>query len=102
MFFVLVELDFFAEVIYYSVNTHADISVLFRAFEFFDKLTFFAARNRCHNLNFSALWQFEHAVNDIIYSLPRYLSAADWTVRNAYAGIEQAQIVIYLRHRSDG
>ena len=102
MFFVLVELDFFAEVIYYSVNTHADISVLFRAFKFFDKLTLFAARNRRHDLNFCALGQLEHAVNYIVDSLPRYLSATDGTVRNTYAGIEQAQIIIYFSHRSDG
>ena len=102
MLFVLIQLDFFAEVIYYSVNAHADISVLFCAFEFFDKLTLFAARNRRHDLNFSALGQLEHAVNDIVNSLPRYLSAADGTVRNTYAGIEQAQIIIYFRHRSDG
>ena len=46
--------------------------------------------------------ELKHAVNDIVNSLPRYLSAADGTVRNAYACIEQAQIIIYFRHRSDG
>ena len=102
MLFVLVQLDFFTEVIYYSVNAHADISVLFRAFEFLDELTLFAARNRCHDLNSCALGQLEHAVNDIVDSLPRYLPAADGTVRNTYAGIEQAQIIIYFSHRSDG
>ena len=102
MLFVLVQLDFFTEVIYYSVNAHADISVLFRTFEFLDELTLFAARNRCHDLNSGALGQLEHAVNDIVNSLPRYLPAADGTVRNAYACIEQAQIIIYFRHRSDG
>ena len=102
MLFVLVQLDFFTEVIYYSVDTNADISVLFRAFKFFDKLTLFTARNRRHDLNFCALGQLEHAVNDIVNSLSRYLPAADGTVRNTYACIEQAQIIIYFRHRSDG
>ena len=102
MLFVFVQLDFFAEIIYYSVDTHADISVLFRAFEFLDKLTLFTACNRCHDLNFCALGQLEHAVNYIVDSLPRYLPAADGTVRNAYACIEQAQIIIYFSHRSDG
>ena len=101
MLFVFVQLDFFAEIIYYSVDTHADISVLFRAFKFFDKLTLFTACNRCHDLNSGALGQLEHAVNDIVNSLPRYLPAADGTVRNTYAGIEQTQIIIYFSHRSD-
>ena len=102
MLFVLVQLDFFTEVIYYSVNAHADISVLFRAFEFLDELTLFTACNRCHDLNSGALGQLEHAVNDVVNGLPRYLSAADRAMRYTYAGIEQTQIVIYLRDCSDG
>ena len=101
--FVFVQLDFFAEIIDYSVNAHADISVLFRAFEFLDELTLFTACNRCHDLNSGALGQLACTLSTISSTVcRRYLPAADGTVWNTYAGIEQAQIIIYFSHRSDG
>ena len=57
VFFILVEVDFFLEVIYYSVNAHADIAVFFCILELFYKLTFFAASYRSHYLYFCALGQ---------------------------------------------
>ena len=100
--FVLVELDVLREVIDAAVHPHAHIAGLARVLEHLCVLALARAHDGGEDLYARALRPGEHLVDDLVDGLLAYLPAALGAVGHARARPEQAQIVVYLRHRADG
>ena len=98
MFFVLLQFNFFGQIINHPVNSHAYISGFSGRFKFFYMLAFSSSYNRSQYLYFGTFLQCHHMVHNLVNGLLFDFSAADRTVWNADSGIQQTQIVINFRY----
>ena len=87
MLFVLFKLYRFTEVIYYTVDSHSGIAAFACRFDFLFKLALFSPCNRRKNLYLCAFGQRHNLVNNLVYRLLLYLSAAFRAMRNTYSRI---------------
>ena len=101
MLFIFIKLDRFREVINAAVYTHAHIAGFARRIQLLTMLALAPANHRREHLDFRALIKRHNAVHDLIHCLLLNLLAADRAVRNANAGIQQAQIVMNFRDRAN-
>ena len=84
------------------VDARAHEALLGDAFEHLDVLALLAAHERRKQLHARAFGQGEHLIDHLIDALFADLPAALGAVRHAHARVEQAQVVVNLRHRADG
>ena len=102
MLFLLGERGRFRRVVDFPVDADADKALLDHVFQNLDMLALFAANDRREELHAGALRQGEKLIDHLIDRLPGDFPAALGAVRHADARVEQAQIVVDLRHRADG
>ena len=101
MLFVLIYLYLFGKVIGYAVNSGSYKARFHTSFQFLCMLALSASYKGCEHLYLCTLFKRHHLINYLVDGLVLYLSAADRTMRYAYARIQKAQIVVYLSHSSD-
>ena len=101
MLFVFLKLYLLRKVIRYSVNSHSHKAALANTVKLLDVFALSAADDRRKYLDFCARFKLHNSVNDCIHALTGNLSSADGAVRYTDPRIEQSQIIIYFRNRSD-
>jgi len=97
---VLFELDGFGKIIQNSVHPNADKAAATGRLQLLDMLALARADDRSQHLDFRALRQGKHPVDDLVDRLLLDLPAADRAVRNADAGIQQTQIIVNFGYGS--
>ena len=100
--FVLVEGYLLAEVVDGPVHARADIAALARVLEDLGVLALARAHDGGQDLDARALRPGHDLVDNLVYGLLAYLLAALRAVRDADTRPEEAQVVVYLRHRAHG
>jgi len=100
--FILVQFNGFGKIVEIAVHTHADITALARVLKDLGVLALLAADDRGKDLELRPLRQRRHLVNDLVNGLLADLLAAFGAVGGAAPGIQQAQVIMYLRHRTHG
>src|SRR6266699_2865027 len=107
MCFLLIQLDLVTQISNVAIYSHAHIAGAPHLIKerFICALMLLGAINRAptgrkqHDTR--TFRQFEDRVNYLLDSLLADLAPTLWTVQMTNTGIEQTQVVIYLRHRSD-
>ena len=98
--FILLQLDFFGQIVQIAVHPHADIARLTGVIEHLDVFALALAHDRCQNLHFGTLRQAHQLVNNLVNGLLVNLLAALGTVRCADSRPEQTQVVVNLGNRA--
>ena len=91
---MLIERGHLVYVVHLSVNTDANVAVLAYLLQEFRVLALLCPHSRGDYLYASI--KGHHPVNYLIYALPFNHPSAFGTVRYAYAGIQQAHVVVNL------
>ena len=99
--FIFLQLDLLGELILVAVYHHTDIAAAAGLVKNLRMLTLTAANNRRQQLDTRALGQRKNRVDHLVHGLAADLPAALRAMRNADSGIEQSEIVVNLRHRTD-
>src|SRR5579883_3064114 len=101
VFLLLIQFDFIAQINNVAINAHTDVAGAAHLVE--DILIFALAPlyQRCQQHDARAFGQSEDSINDLLDGLLAHLAPALWAMLVADARIEQAQIVMNLRHRAD-
>ena len=99
MLLLLIERGHLVYVVHLSVNTDADVAVLAYLLQELCVLALLCPHGRGNYLYASI--KGHHPVNYLIYALPLYHPAALGAVRYAYAGIQQAHVVVNLGDSSN-
>ena len=99
---LFVERGNLGKVIHLAVYAHANVSFTPQLVEHLLMLALAAADAGRHDLNARSIRKRHDAIDHLIDGLTLDDTAADGTVRRAAARVEQAQIVVDLRHRADG
>ena len=99
---VLFQLDLLVQPIEHAVHARADVAVALEVLEHLDVLALSAADDGGEHLDARALGQREDLIHHLIHALLLDLPAALGAMRDADARIEQAQVVVHLRHRAHG
>ena len=100
--FVLFQLDLFRKLVLDAVHPHANVAVPPQIVQHLDVLALAPPDHRRQHLDARALRQRQDLIHHLVHRLLLDLLAADRAVRHADARIEQAQIVVDLRHCSHG
>ena len=101
MLFVLVQLDLLGQIIQVSVHTHPHIAALFGIGKNLFVHSLLRPDNRRENQEARSLREGKDAVDDLIGGLLADLPAADRAMRDAHPRVEQSEIVVDFRDRSD-
>ena len=99
---VLFELRQLIEIIDIAVHAGADIAAFTRIVENLLMHTLFTADDRSEQEKFRTLGQGHYLFYYRVGRLSQDFLAADVAMRDAYARIEQTEIIVYFRHRADG
>ena len=101
MFFLLIQLDLVTQISNVAIDTHAHIAGAPHLIKdrFICALMLLYQRRKQHDTR--PFRQFEDRVDHLLDRLLADLAPTLWTVRMADTCIEQAQVIIDLRHRSD-
>ena len=100
--FVFFELDLLAQIVQNTIHPGTDIAGLLRVLKDLGMLPLAAADHRREQLDAAALRQIENAVHDLVNALLADLPSALGAVGHAHPRPEQTQVVVDLRHRTDG
>ena len=101
MLLLLLEHDLFAEIAQFPVDAHAHIAVAANLVEDLAVFPLLSAHELRHDEQLRSLGQGHNRIRHLIDALLRDGLAAVWAVRTPRARIEQAQVVVDLRHRAD-
>ena len=85
-----------------AVYAHADEALLDDVLQNLNVFALLAADDRREQLNARAFGQGKHLIDHLIDGLLGDFPPAFGAVGDAYAGIEQAQVIVNLRDRADG
>src|SRR5438132_10048727 len=101
MCFLAIQLDLVTQISNVAIYTHAHIAGAPHLIKerFIRALRLLYQRRKQHDTQ--TFRQFEDRVNHLLDSLLADLAPTLWAVRMTNTGIEQTQVVIDLRHRSD-
>ena len=99
---VLIQLDFFRQIVHASVHTDADIAALGRVLEDLLVHTLLRTDHRREDHKALAVLQLHQLRDNLVDRLLLDDLAADRAVGNADARIEQTQIVVNFRNGTDG
>ena len=100
MFYILIQGNFFRQFIQTAINPHTHITAFSGAVQHFCVFSLPSPYHRSQQLQSGSLRQFHNLVHHLVHSLFRNFPAAFGTVWYPDSGIEQTEIVIYLRHGS--
>ena len=98
---VFIKLDLLGEVVDASVNAHAGKARALRVRENLLVASLLSADDRGKKYEPLTLRQRHDPLDDLINGLLAYRLSADRAVRHAEARIKQAEVIVYLRDRSD-
>ena len=101
MLLVLFQLDLIVDVIDFSIDPDTDIALMADMFEHLLVLPLLAPDDLGHDEHLRPFRQFLDLVDHLIHGLLRDRFAAFRTMRTPGPGIDQAQVVIYLRDSTD-
>ena len=99
--FIFIKLDRFREIINAAIHTHTHIAGFARRIQLLTMLTLSPADHRREHLNLRTLVERHDPIDDLIDCLLLNLLAANRAMRDADAGIQQAQIVVDFRNGTD-
>ena len=85
---------------HFAVNSHPGKALPVDSVKNLLVLPLSLSHNGSQHNKLCALFLRHQQINNLIYSLTAYFSAAYGTVRNAYPGVHQSQIIVYFRYRS--
>ena len=102
MLFIFFQFDFFGKVIQNSIHAHTHIAALFCILQQLDMLALSAAHHGCQQLQLRPLRQLHNAVYNLVDGLFFDFLAAFRAMGNPDSCVEQTQIIINLRYRTDG
>ena len=100
MLFILLQLDFFGQIVQIAVHPHADIARLASVVQHLDVFALALAHDRRQNLHFGALGQAHQLVNNLVNGLLVNLLAALRAVRRADTRPQQTQVIVNLGNRA--
>src|SRR6266404_9162239 len=101
MFLLLVQVDLVAQIVNSAIHAHTHIPRTPHLLEEMFILAFTPGYQRRKQHDTRTLRQIEDRVDNLLDGLLAYLAPTLRTVRVADASIQQAQVIIHLRHRPD-
>ena len=94
--------DLFVQVIQIAVDPHTGVAAPPGGIQLLLLRALALAYHRSQHLEFGAVLQLEHGIHHLIHGLLADDAAAHRAVGHAHPGIQQAQVIIDLRHGAHG
>ena len=102
MFQVLIQRNLLGQLILAAVDHHADIAAAFCLFEHLFVSSLAAAHNRREKLDFRPLRECHDLIDHLVHRLVTDDFSALRTVRNTDSRVQKTEVIVNLRHGSDG
>ena len=99
---ILVKLDILRELIEIAVDAHAHITALLGPLQHLLMASLPSSDHGSQKLKLRSLRQFHDLIHHLVHGLPRDDPAALRTVRRTDSCVKQTEIIVNLRHGTDG
>ena len=100
--FLLIQLGRFVQLVHFAVDAHAQKAVLERLLQQLGMLALAGTHDGREQLELGALGQRQDGGHHLIDALLADFAPAHRAMRRTRAGIQQAQVIVNLRHRAHG